>query len=125
MCGAPGCPWGPGTCSSRTKHRYKKHPDLYPPPKDTREHRPSAAQGPGPSGKPELHIVARDGEGTTYQGTLGLVRDIVGDRETQLSPLVSNYISDQAEEGSGSDTMCSEPEHSSDSGDDESGAFME
>ena len=65
--------------------------------------------GPGPSG---LFVFARDGGGNQYEGTLGLVS------RNQLSPLVTNYISDQAEEGSGSVSLSgSEPTHSSVSGD--------
>ena len=69
--------------------------------------------GPGQSGlRSGLFVFARDGGGNQYEGTLGLVS------RNQLSPLVTNYISDEAEEGSGSVSLSgSEPTHSSVSGD--------
>ena len=111
FCRKEGCGWGPSSTSSRAKHEQKKHPELFSGPIHTQDGG-QPATGPGQSGlRSGLFVFARDGGGNQYEGTLGLVS------RNQLSPLVTNYISDQAEEGSGSVSLTgSEPMHSSVSG---------
>ena len=104
LCRHPGCSWGPGTTSARTKHEKRKHKNFDP------IHIQDGGIAAHSSG---LHIVARDQKtGQEYSGDLGPVC------QRTLSPLVTNLIDDQAEEATGSDdSITSEPMHSSDSGD--------
>ena len=130
MCRYPGCEWGPSTTSTRAKHEKGVHGKIFQKNSQNSQNSvpgPSHIQGDGPSpGSGQsgtmdtgFFILARGKDtGREYRGDVDL------DIPRNLSPIVPNYVSSQADEASGSELSAptSEPSHSF-SGEDLSGAY--